>query len=485
MKKIFDSFKDKKFKYGGYATLMVAIVVALMLGVNLLVDQVQFKADLTREKLYSLSDQTENMLEKLEQDVEIFPLYEIGGGNSIVREILSKYERFSKRLKIEYIDPYRTPGFAQRYEKDGEIPGKDYIVVASGDRSTSISPFSLVNYASTGNPDDPYETQAQSLKVEQMITGAILNVTLDRNPVIYELQGHDEGVFPYEHQQQLEKENYDVKDLNLMTVEKVPEDADILLVLAPKIDLTDREVEILREFLFERRGSALFIYNIFESGQRELPNFDSLLKSYGIAVDPVLIYERDPNLHFPQIPIALFPELSTHDITYTMRTNDMYLFMPYAQPIIELETKKRTIEIEGLLTTSESAWGKVDLESDSEEQTLKDKNGPFNLAVAILDKGERQEEDSRAVVIGNAFFLYPDRVGLPFSGPGNTNLLPNSMNWLLGKEELISIRPKSLLTLPLRMTQFQFYLFAGLTVVLIPLLILGSGLFIWLKRRHL
>ena len=56
--KILDSFKDKKFKYGGYATLLVAIVLAILVGVNLLVDLVPLKADLTKEQLYSLSEQT-------------------------------------------------------------------------------------------------------------------------------------------------------------------------------------------------------------------------------------------------------------------------------------------------------------------------------------------------------------------------------------------------------------------------------------------
>jgi hypothetical protein len=61
----------------------------------------------------------------------------------------------------------------------------------------------------------------------------------------------------------------------------------------------------------------------------------------------------------------------------------------------------------------------------------------------------------------------------------------NCLSWLRNQEELISIRPKSLLTSSLRLTQVQFYVFAGVAVVLIPLTILGAGLIVWLRRRHL
>ena len=86
--KIFKSFKDKKFKYGGYATLMVAVVIAVLAAINILVDQLPWKADLTKEKIYSLSEQTYSILDSLEKDVMIYALYEVGRENPTVDEIL-------------------------------------------------------------------------------------------------------------------------------------------------------------------------------------------------------------------------------------------------------------------------------------------------------------------------------------------------------------------------------------------------------------
>jgi hypothetical protein len=482
MKRILNSFKDKKFRFGGYATLMVAIVLSLLVGVNLLVDQFKFQADLTREKLYTLSDQTNTILADLETDIEIFALYETGRVNDDIMEILRKYQQKSKRIKLITVDPYRSPGFAQRFEEEGETPGRNYIIVTSGERFETISPFELRNFRSTNNPEDPFEMQVQSLKAEQVFTGAILTLTGGENPVVYELRGHNETPFPRQYQQSLETENYEFKALNLITENGVPEDADIILCVSPKMDLLEREEDLLREFLFERRGSIVFIMDLM---REERPRFARILNSYGVALDPILVFEGDSSRHYPKMPFALVPEMSTHDIVYTLRQNDMYIFFPYTQAIQELEVKKRTIEIEPLLTTTDKAWGKLDLDSDHLEKRPGDKTGPFNLAVAITDRGERQETGGKAIVIASSVFLYPDKIGMAVDLPGNANLIPNCFNWLRGKEELISIRPKSLRVSPLRISQIQFYLYGGITIILIPLTILATGLFIWLRRRHL
>lgn len=48
-----NSFRDKKFKYGGYATLMTAVVIAIAIIINLVVDQINWKLDLTQNQMFS------------------------------------------------------------------------------------------------------------------------------------------------------------------------------------------------------------------------------------------------------------------------------------------------------------------------------------------------------------------------------------------------------------------------------------------------
>jgi ABC-2 type transport system permease protein len=481
--KILDSFKDKKFKYGGYATLLVAIVLAILVAVNLLVDLVPFKADLTKERLYSLSEQTFKVLDNLDQDVEIFVLSQIGKENPMVDEILKKYEQRTDRLRLTYVDPYRNPGFAKKYEEQqGRTPGENSVIVTSGKKFKSISPWDMYNYRQT-DPNNPFAQEASSSKIEQVLTGTILYVTSEKNPTLYVLQGHRESRLPYEMRVQLENENYKINDLNLLPLEKVPDDADTLLVISPKLDINDSEEQKIRDFLLKRGGSAVFMMDLRTDG---FPNLGKLLASYGVRLNPVLVIERADNRYIPQFPYALVPEMPTHTITNALEANDMLVLFPISQAVEELEIKKRSIKIEPLLVSSAKSYGKIDITSENRDQTLSDPDGPFVLAVAVTDEGEREDQQSKIIVTGGSFFLYPEEV-LPvrLMQPGNYDFFLNCLNWLQGKEELISITPKSLMVFSLKLNQFQFYLYAGITVILIPLLILGSGLIIWIRRRNL
>ena len=57
---LLDSLKSKKFRFGGYATLLVVAALAMVVVINVLVDRIPGKIDLTQNKIYSLSDTTYN-----------------------------------------------------------------------------------------------------------------------------------------------------------------------------------------------------------------------------------------------------------------------------------------------------------------------------------------------------------------------------------------------------------------------------------------
>ena len=61
----------------------------------------------------------------------------------------------------------------------------------------------------------------------------------------------------------------------------------------------------------------------------------------------------------------------------------------------------------------------------------------------------------------------------------------NSINWVFEREETISVRPKFTLMLPLRLNSLSTWIFTGAVVVVVPLIVLGAGLVVWLRRRHL
>lgn len=475
LNKIRDSFKDKKFKYGGYATLMTAVVLAILVVINLVVDQIAFKVDLTENQIFSLSDQTKQLLRNLDQPINIIGLYETGEENVLFDEILQKYRAESKYINIDYVDPVKNPTFSSKYTKDGETLREGSYIVESGDRFKVIDNYDLINYRSTQYG----QWYAESLAVEQQMTSAIHYVTAEELPTIYLVTGHLEDSLPYDLRKQMELENYEIKELSLLTEEKVPEDADILMFIAPKRDMTEDEAEKVKQYL-ENQGRAVFLMELVEN---ELPNFDAVLKGYGVALNRALTVEGDTSRYW-QSPAWLFPNLESHDITSPMRTNNMQVLTVGAQGVEILDVKKRTLEVQPLLTTSDNSWGKVDLTFKSIQKEEGDISGPFNIAVSINDKIWNEKtaeyEGAKLVVMGDAEFLNPQ-----FASIGNADFVLNTLNWLKDEHESISIRPKSIVSKYLNINTFQILLFSGIVVILIPLIILGSGFVVWLRRRHL
>ena len=76
----------------------------------------------------------------------------------------------------------------------------------------------------------------------------------------------------------------------------------------------------------------------------EMPNFESLLKSYGVALNKALVIEGDKNNYF-QNPAWIVPNMESHDIISPMKSNKMQVLAVGAQGIEVLEEKKRSIEI--------------------------------------------------------------------------------------------------------------------------------------------
>ncbi|NLW47129.1 MAG: GldG family protein [Firmicutes bacterium] len=468
------SLGTKNVKYGGYTTLITILLIGLLVTVNLLAEQIPFKVDLSRNKIYSLSKETYQILDHLKQDLTIYALYKSGQANTDIIDILKKYSDHSKKIKLQTIDPDKNPGLVKRYLKDNESLNFGSLIITSEQQFKVIPAHDLFNF----DYSNPYQPNITSLAVEQRVTGAIMFLSTGKTPKIYALEGHGEPALPLELTKQLETENYEIKPVNLYT-DSLPQDMDILLVTTPQQDLTNVEINKIRDFL-ANQGRALFLIDL----QKDLPsNLQNLLQSYGLALQQIMIIEDDSTRYIQNNPLLIQPEMSEHQILKSLISDKIPVIIPYARGIQILDVKKNSLIIEPLLATSTSAWGKTDLEDPSFEKSAKDLQGPFHIAVAVTDQlTEDKSKQTKLIVIGNSIFASSEIIN---SIPGNANLLVNSFSWLQDQNVNLGIKPKSLLTMRLNINSFQTLLFSGLVVIIIPLAILGSGLIVWMRRRHL
>ena len=473
---ILQSFKSKKFKYGGYATVMTLIVIAALIIVNLVADLVPVRIDLTSNKMYSLSEQTEDVIANLEEDITIYFIGEPSTKNVMIDEIVQRYARLSNHIHTDFMDPVRDPITAQKYTKDGGQLSNGNLLVEQGEVFRIISQYDMYNFSqdqSTG------QSQVESLAVEQRLTSAILFVRGAEMPVAYQLEGHGEVALNYNTTKQMELENFDSQTLNLLGLDEVPEDADLLIINGPQRDLSEEELAVLDKYL-SNNGKAIFMVDLLIQA---LPNFQTLFQTYGIQLSNSLVIEGEQGKYIGGNPLYVLPDLSGHDIVSPIKSNSIPLIIPGAQAIEVLGSTRNTLTIEPLLTTSDKAFARSATSSDtSSEKQADDISGPFSLAVAIEDRvynlSANESFTARMVVIGSSGFL---NTGME----GANNLFMNSLNWVFEREESISIRPKALGVQPLTITATQQKVYGALAMIIIPLGCLIAGLVVWLRRRNL
>ena len=112
--------KNTSFKYGGYAYVMTAAVIIISIIANMVSLKMNIKFDLTKNKLYTLSEDTAKLLKSLEEDVTLISVYADDSGIDVVTEILDKYAAGSSRVSYSNVDPYKNPELMAKYGGRGE-----------------------------------------------------------------------------------------------------------------------------------------------------------------------------------------------------------------------------------------------------------------------------------------------------------------------------------------------------------------------------
>lgn len=468
----------KNLKHGTYSIGAVAVFVAIIVVLNLVIQEIPSKyreIDLSSQKLYSIGEQTEKMLSNLDKDVTLYFIAQSGTESSDIQKLLEKYEEGSEHITVEQKDPATNPKFASQYTSEGI--NNNSIIAECGDKSKVVDYSSLyetsVNYQT-------YSSEVTGFDGEGQLTSAINYVTSDNMPVLYTLEGHDESVMSDSLKDIIQKANIDIQSLNLLTMDAVPEDANCLFIFAPAADISEDEAAKIITYL-ENGGKALIASNY---SSEEMPNFASVLENYGVKTADGLILEGDSNHYISQNPSYLLPTIESSDITSALSSASRYILMPLAQGIQKIDNYRDTLTIESILTTSDSAYSKVNVENmQTMEKESGDIDGPFDVGVSI---SENVGDDKQTqIVYFSSESLFNDQMDTMVSG-GNFELISASVSWMCtneDEEQNISIPSKSFDTTALTIPAADVSFWSIFVIGIIPVFIIIVGGAIWMKRR--
>jgi hypothetical protein len=453
----------------GRTALIVAaqavLIVVVFFQVNYLSCRRHTSWDLSQNRRFSVSETTRQVLEGLAGEVRLVMAF-LGSSELLdeVKGLVGEYDRAGgDRVVAEYLDLSRSrERIGELRDRHGiEFTGDQLVILGEGGRLRTIPAEDLVRR-------DPSTGVVIEFKGEEIVTGAILEVTEQRQRKIYLLTGDrraEELVKIAEQLQPLANaQNARLEGLVLEGREAIPEDADVLLFPGHSEDLTDRELALVRDFWESRRGGLV----IFLDPAAETPKLNSLLrKIYDVPVS--LMPGPGPNRDRAALSLTLPGQTQSIEVL----ENDDLLLSENIRPL-------------PLMIAASGFWGETDYrDEDVSYNPALDRGQPEPVyTAAAVEKGvpgdaTRQQGSSRLVVVGNANLISPagqtSQVAADFTMA--------SLNWVMNREALVGISPRRPTVFTLSVPADQVALLQTLVILILPGLALITGAFVWWRRR--
>lgn len=458
MEKLKKLFKTTGTRNGSFSVGMTVVVIAIVVVVNMILGQLPEKyrnIDVSSTKIYEITDTSKELLKDLDQKVTFTVLAVKENTDDRIQTFLSKYAALSKNITVNWVDPVLHPSALAEYDTQ-----ENTIVVKSDEtgKTTTISFDSMIvvdtsSYYYTGSVSE------SEFDGEGQLTSAVNYVSNDVNQKIYRTTGHGEATLSSSVTELMDKNNYQVEELNLVMASAIPEDCDLLMMYGPSKDLTDEEKTVLQEYL---SGGGKVMLLLGGTNTTDMPNLAAIMKDYGMETaegymaDQERAYQGNAYYIFPQLSISgdMAKGISSQMVLVTN-----VLGMKIGDPA------RDTITTQPFMTTSDNAYAVTE-----ESQT----QGSYTLGAVAT------EEESRFTVISAGSLIDP-QITDTFTQLENTTLFMNAVSSNFDGVQNISIEPKSLAV------EYNTVQHAGLfsmfAVFGVPLLILACGFVVWYKRR--
>ncbi len=464
-------FSRRQARYGALTGLSVAIVLGILIAINYIGARQNKRWDLTASKEYSLSDQTRNVLQKLDAPLQIM-VFAQEGEFQRYKDRLKEYEYASKNVSTEYVDPDKKPTVASQNQ---------------------VQAYNTILFKYKGR------TERVTSDTEQDITTGIIKVVQGTTKKVYFTQGHGEKD-PTSSDRDgykaiadaLTHENYTTDKLVLAQTGSVPDDAAVVVVAGPKTDFFPGEITALKNYL-DKQGKLLLELDPPEKADAPpLTNLIALAHDWGVDVgnDVVVDVSGMGQLIGTDQSVPVAASYPSHPITQRFKFLTAY---PFARSVTPVSGGVNGHTAQGIVETSARSWAESDVKSllttgkVSFKADTGDKQGPITVAAAVSAPApsapgaapDAPKPETRVVVYGDSDFAANSGLGIQ----GNRDLFMNTIGWLSQQENLISIRPKEADDRRLTMTAAQQTNVTWLSLFIIPGLVFFVGVSTWWRRR--
>jgi ABC-2 type transport system permease protein len=466
--------KIKRQRRHFYVSSIITVILVVVIAVfaTLIANRIPWTFDMTAGKVFTLSSQSEQILEALSEPVEIIAVYPTGGADPMISSLLREYEKFSSYLKVEFVDIEKDPTRLSVQNLGVSAVGNGTIVVRTANQIKLLTASNMFRQTQSGT----------AFLGERELTGAIRYVTADLMPVVYFLEGHEEAATSGELAQAraaLELEVYNVQSLSLVKTGKVPDDAALLIIASPKRDLSESEAEMLEDYL-RKGGKALFLIDALSTNTAMLGRFNEITRQFGIDISNNVVIEEDPSAYSSNNKFNLIPGYAYHNVTRTLAENKRYVILPVVMGLRTVDFNPEEVKLELLLASTIKSFMRTDMQVSLTEKSDTDISGPIPLAYVSTRLGSGWGGDARIIVIGNSTFVYDANI----EAYANRDFFLNCIGWLTGGRDEYTISPRIIGGDKLIVRGNDFIRLIIITLVVLPAIPFIGAAVLWYLRRN-
>ncbi|MFN7460165.1 MAG: Gldg family protein [Akkermansiaceae bacterium] len=508
------SSRPNRFGMGFLSVLQISLLLFAVICLNYISSHNYTRVDYSRAADYSLSSWSVNYIKseeisKRKRPVKLTmvfrrssPIYER------VRVLVEEYERQSGgKIELEVIDPIRAVDRAQQFAAAYNLKLIRDMILIDG-RPTDDTP--LTTESQTGTPAlNPHITLAL---VEEMITYAV-DEKDQRRPdkfrgedlltsrLVESIEGKPKTLLFLADKSRVDADgedspwnnlskvllyqNIQLKPENLAGLKEIPVDVNGVALIAPTYDFTDEEIATLEAYWSAPKAALLIL---LESGECP-PKLKTFLRSKGLTPrkDRVITKEE------MRVTTTVRGNF-TSGISFLKGLEGQSAVFEGASSSIEVRENAddlmvRKLSPMPLIQVMDGYWGESDFGNQTGEisagetyDSVRDNPLPLYIAAAVTRGAANDDrfaaETSRMVLISNTDFLQSNR-----QRAENMDFLAASSNWLVMRESLIGMLPRTIGTWKLPLLQAQVSFINRLNLIFAPLAFLLIGGLVYSSRR--
>ncbi len=493
---------------GSLAVLQTTLLAVILIALNYLAVHHFHRIDASRSADYTLSPATRNYLSSDAVQSRQSPIKWIMAFRRSspfyerVRILAEQYEQLSsssRKIELEIVDPIRSPDRMQEITAAyGITLVRDLIIIdARTDESPALTEDA--NKIKALNPhvklvaaEDMavYSTADGKRKLtafqgEDILTARLVE-SIEGKPRKMALLADksridSSDVSPTRKalEDLLRFQNVELSELTIANLANIPADISGLILVAPKYDLTDNELAVLERYWDQPRAAFLVF---IDSGEAP-PKLRAFLRDNGITPRKDRVIARDDKKL-----ITTARGSFTKGIPFIRDLAGQTTEFGGASSSLDVregaeDLMNRRINPIGLVQITDGFWGETKFGQGNENFDEKEDNPPPFFLAACATRGAESDDrfaadTSRMVVIANSDFLNPDN-----QRAENLDFLASSMNWLVGREALAGIGPRSLWNYKLPILDAQVSFINRVNLFFLPAFIILIGAFVWSSRR--